>query len=138
MSKLVETIYRLMAEHRPPLQQMDAAQRAGLSPSHLSHILTGKQKNVDVADIPRIAKALSSNSRTQAEVIYAYLLDHLPETPATKHIRIEVNSDNLKEEPPPYRIKLAPDVEQALQRIITRIPDDKDMREMILRLAKFL
>jgi hypothetical protein len=139
MSKFAETIYRLMAEHEPPLRQSDVAKRAGLSASHFSLILTGKQKIVYSSDVPGLAKALSSNPHKQAELIYAYLLDHVPPMPASKHVRVTLDTAKRRGDAldPPNRIKLAPEVEAALEKIAARIPDDKDMREMILRLAKY-
>ena len=132
MSNLVETIYRLMREHRPKLLKGELSNKAGISASHLSHILTGKQKSLHVEDAGRMALAFGP-ARKQAELIHAYLLDHLPDVPGSKLVKIEVLG--VEPEEPRPRLKLEPKVEDPLDKIARRAATSRDMRNMIIWLG---
>ena len=100
--------------------------------------MSGRQKDIEKEEVGRIARALSPEPSIQAELIRAHLLDNMPEGRAADLIYLEIHGKGSKLLDKANRtVKLAPDVEKALDHIRQRIPHDEDMREMILRLGKF-
>lgn len=135
----IETVKRFMQQNE--VQQVDIVRHTGITESHLSHILRGKQNRVDPEHAGKIAQVIGRNDRQRAEVIQAYLQDQMPETKPAKLVAITIRDQesNSKDDAPAagYRCALAPDVQEALDRIQRAIPTNSDLREMILRLAKY-
>jgi transcriptional regulator with XRE-family HTH domain len=74
------------------LSQRALAAELGLAVSHVSRILAGQRKWLDVETVQKMLKGVGSERRLQAELLRAYLLDQCP-TLAGSLITISVDEN---------------------------------------------
>lgn len=137
MSYFVNTVKRLMDENK--VRQVRISEKTDLGASHVSHIMREEQKSVAPEDVAKIAKVVGRTNHQQAEIIRSYLLDHIPTgLKSSNLISISIGeADQMKETHTSFRIPLAPDAEKALDTLARRAATDKNMQELLLRLAKY-
>lgn len=68
------------------MKQQEIAAQFGIAKSHLSRILSGQRKWLDMETIVRMVTGISEDRQERAMLLKAYLLDQCPETEETKDL----------------------------------------------------
>lgn len=129
MARLIET---------KAITQKDLAERADLSPGHISNLIRGSQVWVAPEDLSKICRVLSDDVSTQASLLKAHLLDECEGNPAAELIKISIVHDNhtLREAPTKYR-STQPEFDESIQ-ILQKHQSLREVQHVVIGLAKLL
>lgn len=107
-------------QERLNMKQRDLAESLGVFQSHLSKIMQGKRKALDVTTITRMIDNFRGTRAEKGELLKNYLLDQCP-APHEKLVVIEVageETSRIHETPAPYGAAFPKDHIDALEDIL--------------------
>jgi DNA-binding Xre family transcriptional regulator len=113
----------------------DLSRKTGISQPQISKWLNGAQTWISQEDLTRICKSLTDDPVEQAELVAAHCRDECY-GPAAHLVQIDVSGGALREESPAYRVQLPRKLDHALDVIRNHLPRDKDLRDIMLSLAR--
>ena len=142
MSYLAEELKRLIKKRR--VQRNLVAQRAGLIPSHLSHILNDKQKHVYPEDMAKIANAITEIPSEKTGIVYAYfrdqkkIMDHVRGFVGVGPAALSLSSGVpcSRVEMPDVQIKLPDELKETLCRLALLAAGDANLSQTLLALSR--
>jgi transcriptional regulator with XRE-family HTH domain len=129
---------QLMDSRNPPLEQKDVCNVTGLSQGHISRLVRGLQQYVSREDYLSIANGIAQNKEEQLKLLEARCRDSLI-GPGADQIKIEVKGKLLlKDESRPYRVRISPQFEAAIQHLHKMVVEYPDAEEWFIKQMKFM
>lgn len=137
MSNLAEAIQRLMEKNEVRFA-VELARRTGIEEATISRWRNGIQISISDEDLEKLARAITSDPKQQAELVAARMRD-VCHGPGAELVSVQIEERTLREEPQPYgQKKLPPKGRDTFNTLADEYISDGDLRDVLDGLANII